>query len=216
MLIVENGRWITYCLWHRIGGWLRGKLSRQVNEFGGVCRRRKLRVNVSMSKIMRCRRRIGGGMMNIMMDWKILREVVKVYCGCKLRWKDVKLGEKLKSMLNMVGKVLGGIKRVFSCRSLRTTIVHIHNQLTVEQTIWTICLGMSNKVGHDFIPHFLNSIDENIYSTPTSVFMINTHTHICSDFVPVQTCKCILTHPFVKYAVCWSANHHVTAVKSIG
>ena len=37
------------------------KLHRLVSEFGGVCGRRKLRVNVGKSKVMRCSRYGNGG-----------------------------------------------------------------------------------------------------------------------------------------------------------
>ena len=46
-----------------------------VEEFGRVCRRRKLNVNLAKSKVMRSARdgRVGG--MNIMMDGEVLEEV---------------------------------------------------------------------------------------------------------------------------------------------
>ena len=37
------------------------KLCRQVSEFGRVCERRKLRVNVGNSKVIRCSRHRNGG-----------------------------------------------------------------------------------------------------------------------------------------------------------
>ena len=40
------------------------KLHRLVNEFGKVCERRKLRVNVGKSKVMRCSRYVNGDQMH--------------------------------------------------------------------------------------------------------------------------------------------------------
>ena len=48
------------------------KLERLVEEFGKVCRRRKLEVNLAKSKIMRSSRDGMVGEMNIIMDGKVL------------------------------------------------------------------------------------------------------------------------------------------------
>ena len=51
------------------------KLERLVVEFGRVCRRRKSKVNVSKSKVMRSARDGVVGGMNIMIDCEVLEEV---------------------------------------------------------------------------------------------------------------------------------------------
>ena len=51
------------------------KLCRLVSEFGRVCERRKLRVNVGKSKVMRCSRYGNGGRMHAILNGELLEEV---------------------------------------------------------------------------------------------------------------------------------------------
>ena len=51
------------------------KLCRLVSEFGRVCKRRKLRVNVGKSKVMRCSRYGNGGRIHVIVHGKPLEEV---------------------------------------------------------------------------------------------------------------------------------------------
>ena len=51
------------------------KLCRLVSEFGRVCERRKLRVNVGKSKIMRCSRYGNGHRMHVILNGEPLEEV---------------------------------------------------------------------------------------------------------------------------------------------
>ena len=51
------------------------KLCRMVSEFGRVCERRKLRVNVGKSKIMRCSRYGNGGRMHVILNGEPLEEL---------------------------------------------------------------------------------------------------------------------------------------------
>ena len=51
------------------------KLRRLVSEFGRVCERRKLRVNVGKSKVMRCSRYNNGDRMHVMINGEPLEEV---------------------------------------------------------------------------------------------------------------------------------------------
>ena len=46
-----------------------------VSEFSRVCERRKLRVNVGKSKVMRCSRYGNGGRMHVILNWEPLEEV---------------------------------------------------------------------------------------------------------------------------------------------
>ena len=50
------------------------KLCRLVSEFGRVCERRKLRVNVGKSKVMRCSRYGNAGRMHVMPNGEPLEE----------------------------------------------------------------------------------------------------------------------------------------------
>ena len=51
------------------------KLCRLVFEFGRVCERRKLKVNVSKSKVMRCSRYGNGDQMHVILNVEPLEEV---------------------------------------------------------------------------------------------------------------------------------------------
>ena len=51
------------------------KLCRLVSEFGRVCERRKLRVNVGKSKVMRCSRYGNGDRMHVILNGEPLEEV---------------------------------------------------------------------------------------------------------------------------------------------
>ena len=51
------------------------KLCRLVTEFGRVCERRKLRVHVGKSKVMRCSRYSNGGRMHEILNSGPLKEV---------------------------------------------------------------------------------------------------------------------------------------------
>ena len=51
------------------------KLCRLVSEFGRVCERRKLRVNVGKSKVMRCSRYGNGGRKHAILNGEPLEEV---------------------------------------------------------------------------------------------------------------------------------------------
>ena len=51
------------------------KLGRLVSEFGRVCERRKFRVNVGKSKVMRCSRYGNGDRMHVILNGEPLEEV---------------------------------------------------------------------------------------------------------------------------------------------
>ena len=52
------------------------KLRRLVSEFGRICERRKLRVNVDKSKVMRCSRYGNGGRMHVILNGEPLEDMV--------------------------------------------------------------------------------------------------------------------------------------------
>ena len=58
------------------------KLCQLVSEFGRVCERRKLQVNVGKSKVMRCTKNEDGARLNAMLNGEALEEVDQFkYCG---------------------------------------------------------------------------------------------------------------------------------------
>ena len=64
-----------------------------VSEFGRVCERRKLRVNVGKSKVMRCSRYGNGDRMHVMLNGELLRKWI-VLSTWGRKWqpmKDVKV-----------------------------------------------------------------------------------------------------------------------------
>ncbi len=83
-----------------------GRLRQLVEEFGRMCQRRKLKVNGSKSKVMKCTRLVSNGQrMNVALNGKVLEEV--------------ECFEYLGSHVDVNGgKVCGGMKRVFKCKSL--------------------------------------------------------------------------------------------------
>ena len=54
------------------------KLCRLVSEFGRICERRKLRVNIGKSKVMRCSRYDNGGRMQVILNGEPFEEVCLV------------------------------------------------------------------------------------------------------------------------------------------
>ena len=74
---------------------LEEKLCRLVSEFGRLCERRKLRVNVGKSKVMRCSRYGNGDRMHVILNGEPLDEVdcfkylesrVAADIGCEREW----------------------------------------------------------------------------------------------------------------------------------
>ena len=70
------------------------KLCRLMSEFGRVCERRKLKVNVGKSKVMRCSRYGNGGRMHLTLNGGPLEEV-DCFSTCGRKWQ---LMEDVKGM----------------------------------------------------------------------------------------------------------------------
>ena len=66
--------WGIFSLWQEYSHFLQ-KLCRLVNEFGRIYERRKLRVNVVNSKVMRCSRYGNGDRMHVIINGEPLEEV---------------------------------------------------------------------------------------------------------------------------------------------
>ena len=62
------------------------KLCRLVSEFGRVCERRKLRVNVGKSKVMGCSRCVNEGRMYVRLNGDQLEEVECFKYLCSRKW----------------------------------------------------------------------------------------------------------------------------------
>ncbi len=88
-----------------------GRLRQMVEEFGSVCKRRKLKVNESKSKVMKCARLADGRRMNVTLNGEVLEEV-----GCFKYLRshvavDGGMEGEVKFRMNKVGKVCGGMKK---------------------------------------------------------------------------------------------------------
>ena len=93
-------------------------LKRIVSEFSRVCERRKLKVNVRKSKVMRCTRRDDGSRLNVCVDGERMEEVESFkYLGSHIETKggvEVEVGYRVSE----ASKCLGGLKSVMSNRNL--------------------------------------------------------------------------------------------------
>ncbi len=68
-----------------------GRLRQLVEEFGCVCKKRKLRVNESKSKVTNCSRFVGGRRINGVLNGEVLEEIerfkiFRITCCCE--WRD--------------------------------------------------------------------------------------------------------------------------------
>ena len=70
------------------------KLCRLVSEFGSVCERRKMRVNVGKSKVMRCSRYDKGDRMQVILNGERLRKWI-VLSTWGRKWQPI---ENVKGM----------------------------------------------------------------------------------------------------------------------
>ena len=66
------------------------KWCRLVSEFGRVCERRKLRVNVGKSKVMRCSRYVNVGRMHVRLNGEPLKKCNVLSTWCRQPMEDVK------------------------------------------------------------------------------------------------------------------------------
>ncbi len=57
-----------------------GRLTQLVEEFGRVCKRRKLRVNECKKKVMKCTRKVDDRTVNVMLNAELLDEEECFHC----------------------------------------------------------------------------------------------------------------------------------------
>ena len=94
------------------------KLCQLVTEFGRVCERRKLRVNVGKSKVMRCTRNEDGARLNVMLNGEALEEVDQFkYLGSVIATNGG-VEADVRHRVNEGCKVLGALKGVMKNRGL--------------------------------------------------------------------------------------------------
>ena len=94
------------------------KLCQLVTEFGRVCERRKLRVNVGKSKVMRYTRNEDGARLNVMLNGETLEEVDQFkYLGSVIA-ANGGVEVDVHHRVNEGCKVLGALKGVMKNRGL--------------------------------------------------------------------------------------------------
>ena len=97
-------------------------LRRLVEEFGRVCQRRGLKVNVGKSKVMKCSRDVDGGDLDIRLNGEQLEKVdCFKYLGSTVA-SDGKIEAEVKVRVNEAGKVLGGMRKILKSRSLQMNV----------------------------------------------------------------------------------------------
>ena len=94
------------------------KLQRLVTEFDSVCERRKLRVNVGKSKVMRCTRSRDAMGMNLWLGGDKLEEVDAIKCLGSHIARGGGVDAEVKHRVKEARKVMGGMKSVLKCRTL--------------------------------------------------------------------------------------------------
>ena len=94
------------------------KLCRSVSEFGRVCERRKLRLNVGKSKVMRCHRYGNGDRMHVILNGEPLEEVdCFMYLGSQVA-ADGGHDRDVVHRMNEGYRAWGALKSVLSNRGL--------------------------------------------------------------------------------------------------
>ena len=111
------------------------KLRQLVTEFGRVCKRRKLRVNVGKSKVMRCTNREDGNRLNVTLDGEVLEEVDQFkYLGSVIA-ADGGVEADVRHRVNEGCKVLGAIKGVMKNRGLGMDVKKVLYEKVIVPTV---------------------------------------------------------------------------------
>jgi len=89
------------------------KLQRLVNEFGRVCKKRKLTVNVEKSKVMKVSKNGEQNEINISLNGRRMEEVNAYrYLGVDIA-NDGKINEEVNHRIGEANKVSGGLQRLW-------------------------------------------------------------------------------------------------------
>ena len=94
------------------------ELQQLVKVFDEVCKRRKLKVNIGKSKVMRCTRNIDDRRLDVRIGGEMLEEVDSFkYLGSVIA-RDGGIAEEVKSRVGEASKVIGGMNKLFKCREM--------------------------------------------------------------------------------------------------
>ena len=94
------------------------RLQRLVDEFGVVCERRKLRVNVGKSKVMVCSRGGGRAALNVRLNWEVLEEVESFkYLGSVIS-KGVGVSKDVRQRVSEGAAAYGAMKSIWRTKEV--------------------------------------------------------------------------------------------------
>ena len=111
------------------------KLCQLVTEFGRVCERRKLQVNMGNSKVMRCTRNEDGARLNVMLNGEALEEVDQFkYLGSVIA-ANGGVEADVCHRVNEGCKVLGALKGVMKNRGLGMIVKIVLYEKVVVPTV---------------------------------------------------------------------------------
>lgn len=111
------------------------KLCRIVSEFGKVCERRKLRVNVDKSKVMRCNRNGVGGRLNVSLNGEVLEEVDRFkYLGSVVEATGG-VEADVCHRVNEGCKMLGAMKGVIKGRGVGMSVKKVLYEKLIVPTV---------------------------------------------------------------------------------
>ena len=127
-------------------------LSRLVKEFGRVCERRKLKVNVGKSKVMVCSRNGNGNVLNVELDGERLETVdCFKYLGSVLA-ADGKSEKDVSQRIVEGCKLLGAMKGMFKCRTVSMNAKRSVYEGVVVPTVlygaetWSVDMDIRHKI----------------------------------------------------------------------
>ena len=111
------------------------KLNQLVTEFGRVCERRKLRVNVDKSKVMRCTRNENVDRLNVMLNGEALEVVDQFkYLGAVIH-ANGGVEADIQNRVNEGCKVLGALKGVMKNRALEMNVRRVLYEKVIVPTV---------------------------------------------------------------------------------
>ena len=111
------------------------KLGQLVTEFGRVCKRRKLRVNVGKSKVMRCTRNELGARLNVSLDGEALEEVDQFkYLGSVIA-ANGGVEADVSHRVSEGCKVLGAVNGVVRNRGLGMNVKRVLYERVIVPTV---------------------------------------------------------------------------------
>ena len=117
-----------------------------MTEFGRVCERRKLQVNVGKSKVMRCTRNEVGARMNVMLNREALEEVDQFkYLGSVIA-ANGGVEADVRHRVNEGCKALGALKRVMKNRGLGMNVKKaLCEKVVMPTNVWFKVMGYESK-----------------------------------------------------------------------